>query len=173
MDRWLKGTGKLYEGTWYIVAIIRVALIQLMCLGSRVLQLVLLTHGASQGKPWCRDLYEIRSELWRASSPRPTPGHKVEGGKKAARWPQDSLFCNSSSLQSMWFPCRLTAFVYKSFAEATRYIYIDSNVQQRTLIWLASKQNPNGCFPKDGNHFNNALKVTDLSLFINSSPTHH
>ncbi|XP_023968757.2 ovostatin-like [Chrysemys picta bellii] len=52
----------------------------------------------------------------------------------------------------------LTAFVYKSFAQAKRYIYIDDNVQTQTLIWLASKQMPDGCFQNIGNHFNNALK---------------
>uniref|UniRef100_A0A8C3SLD4 Ovostatin n=1 Tax=Chelydra serpentina TaxID=8475 RepID=A0A8C3SLD4_CHESE len=52
----------------------------------------------------------------------------------------------------------LTAFVYKSFAQAKRYIYIDDNVQSQSLIWLASKQVPDGCFQSVGNHFNNALK---------------
>ncbi|XP_026723502.1 ovostatin-like [Athene cunicularia] len=55
---------------------------------------------------------------------------------------------------SVW----LTAFVYKSFAQARRYIYIDDNVQSRTLIWLASKQKSDGCFENVGSHFNNALK---------------
>ncbi|XP_010167737.1 ovostatin [Antrostomus carolinensis] len=55
---------------------------------------------------------------------------------------------------SVW----LTAFVYKSFAQAKRYIYIDSNVQSQTLIWLASKQKSDGCFENAGSHFNNALK---------------
>ncbi|NXC13934.1 OVOS protein, partial [Corythaeola cristata] len=55
---------------------------------------------------------------------------------------------------SVW----LTAFVYKSFAQATRYIYIDDNVQSQTLIWLASKQKSDGCFENAGSHFNNALK---------------
>ncbi|NWY06636.1 OVOS protein, partial [Nothoprocta ornata] len=55
---------------------------------------------------------------------------------------------------SIW----LTAFVYKSFAQAKRYIYIDSTVQSQTLIWLASKQKSDGCFENVGSHFNNALK---------------
>ncbi|XP_075019370.1 ovostatin-like [Calonectris borealis] len=55
---------------------------------------------------------------------------------------------------SVW----LTAFVYKSFAQARRYIYIDDNVQSQTLIWLASKQKSDGCFENVGSHFNNALK---------------
>ncbi|NXJ98384.1 OVOS protein, partial [Corythaixoides concolor] len=55
---------------------------------------------------------------------------------------------------SVW----LTAFVYKSFAQATRYIYIDDNIQSQTLIWLASKQKSDGCFENAGLHFNNALK---------------
>ncbi|CAM4441061.1 unnamed protein product [Caretta caretta] len=52
----------------------------------------------------------------------------------------------------------LTAFVYKSFAQAKRYIYIDDDVQSQTLTWLASKQKPDGCFQNVGDHFNNALK---------------
>ncbi|NWI57061.1 OVOS protein, partial [Calyptomena viridis] len=55
---------------------------------------------------------------------------------------------------SVW----LTAFVYKSFAQAKRYIYIDDDVQSQTLIWLASKQKSDGCFENAGSHFNNALK---------------
>nr|XP_009681142.1 PREDICTED: ovostatin-like [Struthio camelus australis] len=55
---------------------------------------------------------------------------------------------------SIW----LTAFVYKSFAQAKRYIYIDNTVQSQTLIWLASKQKSDGCFENAGSHFNNALK---------------
>ncbi|NXF08789.1 OVOS protein, partial [Smithornis capensis] len=55
---------------------------------------------------------------------------------------------------SVW----LTAFVYKSFAQAKRYIYIDDNVQSQALIWLASKQKSDGCFENAGSHFNNALK---------------
>ncbi|XP_050765212.1 ovostatin-like [Gymnogyps californianus] len=55
---------------------------------------------------------------------------------------------------SVW----LTAFVYKSFAQARRYIYIDDNVQSQSLIWLASKQKSDGCFENAESHFNNALK---------------
>ncbi|NXO02978.1 OVOS protein, partial [Rhinopomastus cyanomelas] len=58
---------------------------------------------------------------------------------------------------SVW----LTAFVYKSFAQAKRYIYIDNNVQSQTLMWLASKQKSDGCFESTGSHFNNALKGGD------------
>ncbi|XP_063999068.1 ovostatin-like [Pogoniulus pusillus] len=52
----------------------------------------------------------------------------------------------------------LTAFVYKSFAQASRFIYIDDNVQAQTLTWLASKQKPDGCFRSVGTLINNALK---------------
>ncbi|NXY75485.1 OVOS protein, partial [Glareola pratincola] len=65
----------------------------------------------------------------------------------------------------------LTAFVYKSFAQASRFIYIDDSVQAQTLMWLASKQKPDGCFRSVGTLFNNALKggVNDelsLSAYI-------
>ncbi|NXU73929.1 OVOS protein, partial [Oreotrochilus melanogaster] len=52
----------------------------------------------------------------------------------------------------------LTAFVYKSLAQASHFIYIDDNVQAQTLMWLASKQKPDGCFLSVGTLFNNALK---------------
>ncbi|OXB71134.1 UNVERIFIED_CONTAM: hypothetical protein H355_016189, partial [Colinus virginianus] len=52
----------------------------------------------------------------------------------------------------------LTAFVYKSFAQARQYIYIDENVQSQTLIWLAGKQKSDGCFENAESHFNNAFK---------------
>uniref|UniRef100_G3SPT5 Alpha-2-macroglobulin like 1 n=1 Tax=Loxodonta africana TaxID=9785 RepID=G3SPT5_LOXAF len=55
-------------------------------------------------------------------------------------------------------PRTLTAFVYKSFAQAKRYIYIDDKVQSQTLIWLATNQKSDGCFSNYGKVFNNALK---------------
>ncbi|NXA38237.1 OVOS protein, partial [Eudromia elegans] len=65
-----------------------------------------------------------------------------------------SSFGTRDSEGSIW----LTTFVYKSFAQAKRYIYIDSAIQTQTLIWLASKQKSDGCFENVGSHFNNALK---------------
>ncbi|KFQ45627.1 Ovostatin, partial [Nestor notabilis] len=65
-----------------------------------------------------------------------------------------SSFGSRDTEGSVW----LTAFVYKSFEQAKRYIYIDDNVQSQALIWLASKQKPDGCFENAGSHFNNALK---------------
>ncbi|NWH53133.1 OVOS protein, partial [Fregata magnificens] len=62
---------------------------------------------------------------------------------------------------SVW----LSAFVYKSFAQARRYIYIDNNVQSQTLIWLSSKQKSDGCFENTGSHFNNALKGGEESEY--------
>ncbi|XP_023597251.1 ovostatin [Trichechus manatus latirostris] len=60
----------------------------------------------------------------------------------------------------------LTAFVYKSFAQAKRYIYIDDKVQSQTLIWLISTQESDGCFPNFGNVFNNALKGQDDKISL-------
>jgi len=76
-----------------------------------------------------------------------------------------SWFCSYLYLFSVvWFTCRLTAFVYKSFAQAKRYVYIDDNVLSQALIWLASKQKSDGCFESAGSHFNSALKVTKTSI---------
>ncbi|NXH14273.1 OVOS protein, partial [Bucco capensis] len=52
----------------------------------------------------------------------------------------------------------LTAFVYKCFAQATRFIYIDDRAQAQTLMWLANQQKADGCFRSVGTLFNNALK---------------
>ncbi|XP_062427192.1 ovostatin-like [Rhea pennata] len=65
-----------------------------------------------------------------------------------------SIFGTKDKEGNTW----LTAFVYKSFAQANHFIYIDANVQAQTLMWLASKQKPNGCFRSVGTLFNNALK---------------
>lgn len=85
-----------------------------------------------------------------------------------------SLLCLVHTLRAVcfWLTCRLSAFVYKSFAQAKRYIYIDDNVQSQTLIWLASKQKSDGCFENAGSHFNNALKVTKTSIVPNSQSCH-
>uniref|UniRef100_A0A669QE22 Uncharacterized protein n=1 Tax=Phasianus colchicus TaxID=9054 RepID=A0A669QE22_PHACC len=66
----------------------------------------------------------------------------------------------------------LTAFVYKSFAQARRYIYIDENVQSQTLIWLARKQKSDGCFENAESHFNNALKVIEFRILSNFQSCH-
>ncbi|XP_063094207.1 ovostatin [Cavia porcellus] len=65
-----------------------------------------------------------------------------------------STFGYNDEQKNTW----LTAFVYKSFAQARRYIYIDDKVQSQTLIWLLSIQKSDGCFSNFGNNFNNALK---------------
>ncbi|XP_021103747.1 ovostatin isoform X2 [Heterocephalus glaber] len=68
-----------------------------------------------------------------------------------------STFGHNDEQKNIW----LTAFVYKSFAQARRYIYIDDKVQSQTLIWLLSVQKSDGCFSNSGNVFNNALKGED------------
>ncbi|XP_075758604.1 ovostatin-like [Pelodiscus sinensis] len=84
-------------------------------------------------------------------------GYLVSGYQRQLvykRWDGSfSSFGNSDEEGSIW----LTAFVYKSFVEAKRYIYIDGNVLSQALNWLASKQNADGCFLNAGKHFNNAL----------------
>ncbi|ELK10442.1 Ovostatin like protein 2 [Pteropus alecto] len=42
-----------------------------------------------------------------------------------------------------------------------KYVFIDDQVQQQTLIWLSSKQESNGCFKSDGKLFNNAWESGD------------
>lgn len=70
-----------------------------------------------------------------------------------------STFGRNDEQKNTW----LTAFAYKSFAQARGYIYIDDKVQSQTLIWLLGVQRPDGCFPNLGDVFNNALKGEDDS----------
>lgn len=42
----------------------------------------------------------------------------------------------------------LTAFVVKSFAQATPYIYIDKNQQSRSIQFFRKNQMTSGCFKK-------------------------
>nr|XP_020030548.1 ovostatin-like [Castor canadensis] len=60
----------------------------------------------------------------------------------------------------------LTALVYKSFAQAKRYISIDDEVQSKTLIWLLSTQKSDGCFLNFGKVFNNVLKGEDNEVAL-------
>ncbi|KAM5262733.1 ovostatin-like [Ctenodactylus gundi] len=68
-----------------------------------------------------------------------------------------STFGHTDTQKNTW----LTAFVYKSFAQAERYTYIEDQLQAQTLIWLLSVQKSDGCFPNFGKVFNNVLKGED------------
>ncbi|NXD67627.1 OVOS protein, partial [Eolophus roseicapillus] len=98
-------------------------------------------------------------------------GYLVSGYQKQLSYKHPdgsySIFGTRDKEGNTW----LTAFVYKSFAQASHFIYVDDNVQAQTLMWLASKQKPDGCFRSVGTLFNNALKggVNDelsLSAYI-------
>ncbi|XP_047405685.1 ovostatin-like [Sciurus carolinensis] len=73
-----------------------------------------------------------------------------------------STFGHTDQQKNTW----LTAFVYKSFTQAKRYIYIDDKVQSQTLIWLLSIQESDGCFINFGEVFNNALKGEDNEISL-------
>uniref|UniRef100_A0A8C0G5P8 OVOS protein n=1 Tax=Chelonoidis abingdonii TaxID=106734 RepID=A0A8C0G5P8_CHEAB len=82
-------------------------------------------------------------------------GYLVSGYQKQLSYKHPdgsySIFGTRDKEGNTW----LTAFVYKSFAQAKRYIFIDDSVQSQTLIWLSSKQKSNGCFQSVGKLFNN------------------
>ncbi|XP_058138739.1 ovostatin-like isoform X1 [Dasypus novemcinctus] len=65
----------------------------------------------------------------------------------------------------------ITAFVYKSFAQAKRYIYIGDEVQSQTLVWLLNIQKSDGCFPYLGTVFNSTLKREDYELSLTAHVT--
>ncbi|NXP58503.1 A2ML1 protein, partial [Chloropsis cyanopogon] len=52
----------------------------------------------------------------------------------------------------------LTAFVARSFGQASSHIYIDKDHVQSALRWLQKHQLPTGCFQSVGKLFNNDLK---------------
>ncbi|NXX96850.1 OVOS protein, partial [Centropus bengalensis] len=85
-------------------------------------------------------------------------GYLVSGYQKQLSYKHPdgsySIFGTRDKEGNTW----LTAFVYKSFAQASHLIYVDDNVQAQTLMWLASKQKPDGCFRSVGTLINNALK---------------
>uniref|UniRef100_A0A8B9MGQ4 Alpha-macroglobulin receptor-binding domain-containing protein n=1 Tax=Accipiter nisus TaxID=211598 RepID=A0A8B9MGQ4_9AVES len=96
-------------------------------------------------------------------------GYLVSGYQKQLSYKHPdgsySIFGTRDKEGNTW----LTAFVYKSFAQASHFIYIDDNVQAQTLMWLASKQKPDGCFQSVGTLFNNALKVVENYFLLSLS----
>nr|XP_060619440.1 ovostatin-like [Anolis sagrei ordinatus] len=52
----------------------------------------------------------------------------------------------------------LTAMVYKALAQSKSAIFVDDNVLSQALIWIASKQEADGCFQPQGKIYNNALQ---------------
>ncbi|XP_059791268.1 pregnancy zone protein-like [Balaenoptera ricei] len=52
----------------------------------------------------------------------------------------------------------LTAFVFKSFAQAQSYIFVEDSHIMSSLTWLSQKQKENGCFQRSGSLLNNAIK---------------
>ncbi|XP_073408998.1 ovostatin-like [Dendrobates tinctorius] len=72
------------------------------------------------------------------------------------------LFQNSiESVNSM-----LTAYSFKTFEKAKKYIYIDETRQQQTLIWLENAQRlDNGCFQSQGRLFTVQESETDRDLY--------
>ena len=56
-------------------------------------------------------------------------------------------------------PCRLTAFVMKSFGGARPYIFVDAKHIDDARSWLSSHQQPDGCINSVGKLFHNGMKV--------------
>ncbi|XP_043935073.1 alpha-2-macroglobulin-P-like [Protopterus annectens] len=74
-----------------------------------------------------------------------------------------SAFGNSDSVGSTW----LTAFVLKSFGQATPYIFIDDHHMQQAINWLRNVQLQNGCFQSVGKLLHSSMKGgvnDDISL---------
>ena len=65
-----------------------------------------------------------------------------------------SAFGESDPSGSMW----LTAFVVKSFAQASKFIHVDQEDLEKSLTWFKSKQLENGCFPQVGKVLHKAMK---------------
>ncbi|OXB72226.1 UNVERIFIED_CONTAM: hypothetical protein H355_013405, partial [Colinus virginianus] len=71
-----------------------------------------------------------------------------------------SAFGKSDTQGNTW----LTAFVARSFGQASSYIYINKDHVQDAVLWLQKHQLSNGCFQSVGKLFNNDLKggVNDM-----------
>ena len=52
----------------------------------------------------------------------------------------------------------LTAFVVRSFSEASEYISVESEVVQKSINWLMESQQEDGCFEKRGYVHSSTLK---------------
>ncbi|NWZ91880.1 A2ML1 protein, partial [Nesospiza acunhae] len=65
-----------------------------------------------------------------------------------------SAFGKSDEQGNTW----LTAFVARSFGQASSHIYIDKDHVHSALRWLQKHQLPSGCFQSVGKLFNNDLK---------------
>ncbi|XP_020670352.3 ovostatin isoform X1 [Pogona vitticeps] len=79
-----------------------------------------------------------------------------------------STFGSRDAQGNLW----LTAVVYKAFARSKPHVYIDDNVLNQALVWIASKQEADGCFQPDRTIYNNALKDgTDYRLLTTTFVT--
>ncbi|XP_015727585.1 alpha-2-macroglobulin-like protein 1 isoform X2 [Coturnix japonica] len=65
-----------------------------------------------------------------------------------------SAFGKSDTQGNTW----LTAFVARSFGQASSYIYINKDHVRDAVLWLQKHQLSNGCFQSVGKLFNNDLK---------------
>ncbi|XP_061866938.1 alpha-2-macroglobulin-like protein 1 [Colius striatus] len=65
-----------------------------------------------------------------------------------------SVFGKADNESNTW----LTAFVARSFGQASSHIYINKDDVHNTVLWLQKHQLPSGCFQNVGKLFNNDLK---------------
>ena len=61
---------------------------------------------------------------------------------------------------------RLTAFVVKSFAQASDFTYIDINVMTRAIRWLLDRQTQSGDFTEPGIVIQKEMQVLYTSMHI-------
>jgi len=97
-------------------------------------------------------------EVWR-------PGQHMVSGQSWCCHPKPSIH----SISWLWYPCsayRLTAFVARSFGQASSYIYINKDHVQDAVLWLQKHQLSNGCFQSVGKLFNNDLKVWLMAMEV-------
>ena len=59
--------------------------------------------------------------------------------------------------------CRLSAFVVKSFHQAKPYVFIDTNLIDKTLGWIIDRQNSSGSFsePSGGRVIHTDMQVSE------------
>lgn len=67
-----------------------------------------------------------------------------------------SAFGEQNSPGSMF----LTAFVLRTFSQASKFVYVDDNVIKQAAVWVIEKQMENGCFPDYNFVFQSGMTVS-------------
>lgn len=60
----------------------------------------------------------------------------------------------------------LTAFVIRTLAQSSKYVFIDKNVIKHAISWILERQLENGCFVSNSHVFHSGLSVRSKIKFL-------